>query len=666
MFNSKKLFATAVAFTMALSLVAVPASAQTTAELTAQINSLLAMIAQLQAQIAGSGSASMGTAVQYNTDLTLGSTGADVTSLQQFLVGKGYLQMPAGVAYGYFGPLTQAAVASYQASVGITPAVGYFGPITRANVNALNVSTGGTTGGTTTGGTTTGGITTPGVEGTVTVSLNPSPASGVKLYEGDSMKQVLGIKLEPKTSDMSIQRIKVDLDSITNTGDNLVYTKIAEKIYVLDENSNVLASSDLNSTTVIKDGSDYFITLAGFNYVVPAGDAKVLYIALDARSSWDSTYDGDSWSIGIQENGVRGVDGAGIDQYGPSTGFTRTFSSTADLVDSASLSISLNSATPATQQVICTSGTDSDECDGLEVARIDFKAEKDDVMITDFVLDIVRGGASVATSSTAYLYDGSTLVGSASVAGTSATAGTATFSDIDWTVSKDTTKTLSVKFDIVDAALAADTFVASTDAADTTAENSAGTAVTPTGSADGKTITIRNVGPEITLLSKSVTAPGVPQSSATNLLSTSTLTAKFNVRVKALGADLYLGKVASTSDATQGPVFSMTGATNSFKLYSSGAASSVNNATSSSYTISTTCVDSTPAQTCTLAEGSSVDIEVTYLVPGRTAAGAVVDSGLYAVGLEKVNWAPASSGAIQSTTFMAGLTEWRTSDISFP
>ena len=266
MFNSKKLFATAVAFTMALSLVAVPASAQTTAELTAQINSLLAMIAQLQAQIAGSGSASMGTAVQYNTDLTLGSTGADVTSLQQFLVGKGYLQMPAGVAYGYFGPLTQAAVASYQASVGITPAVGYFGPITRANVNALNVSTGGTTGGTTTGGTTTGGITTPGVEGTVTVSLNPSPASGVKLYEGDSMKQVLGIKLEPKTSDMSIQRIKVDLDSITNTGDNLVYTKIAEKIYVLDENSNVLASSDLNSTTVIKDGKIYKVITAIFNH----------------------------------------------------------------------------------------------------------------------------------------------------------------------------------------------------------------------------------------------------------------------------------------------------------------------------------------------------------------------------------------------------------------
>ncbi len=48
-----KLFAGAVGLSMILSAVAIPASAQTVAELTAQINSLLAMINQLQAQIAG-------------------------------------------------------------------------------------------------------------------------------------------------------------------------------------------------------------------------------------------------------------------------------------------------------------------------------------------------------------------------------------------------------------------------------------------------------------------------------------------------------------------------------------------------------------------------------------------------------------------------------------
>ena len=67
-------------------------------------------------------------------NLTVGSRGSDVVALQQFLVAKGYLQMPASVAYGYFGPLTKAAVARWQVANGISPAVGYFGPISRAAI----------------------------------------------------------------------------------------------------------------------------------------------------------------------------------------------------------------------------------------------------------------------------------------------------------------------------------------------------------------------------------------------------------------------------------------------------------------------------------------------------------------------------------------------------
>ena len=655
-----KIAALTVGVTFALGLSVNTAGAVTIAELQAQINALMAQLAALQGSSVPAGAS-------ITSDLTIGSSGAQVTTLQSALVTQGHLVMPAGVSMGYFGSLTKAAVMKWQAANGVS-STGYFGPISRAKFNTSGTT--GTVPGTTTGGTTVGTITTPGVEGTITVSLNPSPASGTKLYEGEDKKQLLGIKLEANTSDIRIERIKLDLDSITNSGDNLFYTKIADKIYVMD-GSTVLASVDLNVDTVVKDGSEYYITLSGFSYVVPKDTIKVLYIALDAKASWDSTYDNDSWQLSLPVDGVRGIDGAGVNQYGPASASTvvRTLTSAADLVDSATLAISLNSNTPNTQQVICEKGTDSDECDDLEVAKFDFRAEKDSVKITDFVLDIARAGGTAATSSTAYLYEGSTLIGSASVVGTTLALMTATFADIDWVVPKDTTKTLSVRFDIDDAVLAADTFIASTDAGDTTAENSAGTVVTATGSADGRTFTIRNIGPEVTLLSKSVTTDGVPQGAPfSGGTSTSTLTAKFNVRVKALGADLYLGKVASTSDATQGPAFSMTGATNSFKMYKEGAASAVNHATSTSYTISSSCVTATPAETCTLAEGSSVDIEVTYLVPGRLATGLVTDSatGLYAVGLEKFNWARASTGAIQSTDFMAGLTEWRTSAVSFP
>ena len=67
----------------------------------------------------------------FTRSLTLGSRGTDVVQLQTILETKGFLVMPAGVGKGYFGPLTRAALARYQASVGISPAVGFFGPITR-------------------------------------------------------------------------------------------------------------------------------------------------------------------------------------------------------------------------------------------------------------------------------------------------------------------------------------------------------------------------------------------------------------------------------------------------------------------------------------------------------------------------------------------------------
>ena len=71
--------------------------------------------------------------------LAMGATGADVSALQTALEQKGFLAMPAGLATGYFGALTFAAVSAYQASAAL-PAVGVFGPLTRARL-ILDLST---------------------------------------------------------------------------------------------------------------------------------------------------------------------------------------------------------------------------------------------------------------------------------------------------------------------------------------------------------------------------------------------------------------------------------------------------------------------------------------------------------------------------------------------
>ncbi len=69
------------------------------------------------------------------SNLWVGSRGAAVISLQNFLEEKGHLNMPNGVAKGYFGNLTKKALMRYQTSVGVR-GTGYFGPLTRAKMMA--------------------------------------------------------------------------------------------------------------------------------------------------------------------------------------------------------------------------------------------------------------------------------------------------------------------------------------------------------------------------------------------------------------------------------------------------------------------------------------------------------------------------------------------------
>lgn len=99
------------------------------------IASLLAQIQALQAQLA----ALQGTVPSFARDLQLGSTGEDVRALQMYLNAKGFAVATsgpgsAGQETAYFGPATQAALARFQASRGISPALGFFGPITRASM----------------------------------------------------------------------------------------------------------------------------------------------------------------------------------------------------------------------------------------------------------------------------------------------------------------------------------------------------------------------------------------------------------------------------------------------------------------------------------------------------------------------------------------------------
>lgn len=68
-------------------------------------------------------------------DLSRGATGEAVAHLQEFLAHQG--SYPEALITGYYGSLTQAAVARFQRAYGITPAVGYLGPKTRHTIQSV-------------------------------------------------------------------------------------------------------------------------------------------------------------------------------------------------------------------------------------------------------------------------------------------------------------------------------------------------------------------------------------------------------------------------------------------------------------------------------------------------------------------------------------------------
>ncbi|MDD5165542.1 MAG: peptidoglycan-binding protein [Candidatus Pacebacteria bacterium] len=69
--------------------------------------------------------------ITVSENLTVGMAGASVVTLQALLSEMGYLNVPAGIPLGYYGSLTKNAVARYQSTLNVTPAVGYYGPVTK-------------------------------------------------------------------------------------------------------------------------------------------------------------------------------------------------------------------------------------------------------------------------------------------------------------------------------------------------------------------------------------------------------------------------------------------------------------------------------------------------------------------------------------------------------
>ena len=230
---TKKLSAVVLTLALALSFNIGVAAEPTVDDLQDQIAELQELIATLQAQLKGGSQVTTpGTVpavcagVSFNRNLSLGASGSDVKCLQALLNTDATTQVAAsgagskGAETEYFGTLTRTAVIAFQnkyasevlTPLGLTAGTGIVGVQTRVKLNAM--LTAGVPGETTPGETP--GTSTPsetGVEGDLRIKVLPTP-NNVDVYGGESNIAVMAFEFEAKDSDLTIQRVDIELDKV--------------------------------------------------------------------------------------------------------------------------------------------------------------------------------------------------------------------------------------------------------------------------------------------------------------------------------------------------------------------------------------------------------------------------------------------------------------------
>ncbi len=347
----------AIAAVGVIALVAAGAHAQTMSTTTTttstgssmSVAQLQAQIASLQSQLAASQGTSMsaGASMSFTMNLTVGSTGSQVTALQQWLIAKGY-SIPAG-ATGYFGAQTRSAVAAWQAASGISPAAGYFGPISRAKLNAAGGSTTTTTTTTTVAGCAAGAMyssTTGQACGTSTAtgplsggegSINNLQVLGapnnVTVYQGQT-GQVYGFQFMSSGSDLNINRVDFDLTNTAasvgtgSTGGNDRPWAVLQTATLYDGSTVVGTVDATNPSNWSQDGyatvngttsthQTYRIRFDNLHDVVKMGTTHQLFVSFTAQNGV-SNANQTQYQIQLASQGVRAVDAEGIQQYSTS------------------------------------------------------------------------------------------------------------------------------------------------------------------------------------------------------------------------------------------------------------------------------------------------------------------------------------------------------------
>ena len=546
---------------------AAPAQALTQAEATAIIQVLgltgsQAAIIQGLVTTGGTGS----TSCSFTGSLTIGATGAQVTCLQQELIAMGF-SIPAG-ATGYFGTQTQAAVAAWQTSKGVTPPAGYFGPISQAAWGM-----GGTPG-------TPGTPSTPsglsGGAGSIADADFISNLNNEDVGEDQNDVEVAGLEIEADDgSDIELTAVTLDFDrSSAGTGSSDDLEDYATEVTVWFD-GDMVASVDADD---FDDDNDFSRTISlDSGAIVRAGDTGDLVVAVSGIGNLDSDDADETWNV--QFEGLRFRDAQGATITDSSTGdidstsdndtttdtYEREFTfATFATANDVELTVSEASDNPETQSI------EAEDGDEVVLAVGTLEAEGSDIEIKELTATTTAAGTGSSddiASQFILRIDGEEVdtinstacVTAADCDGTGTTA-VYVFDDVDYTVNEGD----EVEFEIVAELnaisatfVAGDSLTADVDSAFIVAEDESGedlSASELSGTLNGDAQTFYEDGISVVFASETASAPA-----DADLDHTGSYTLRFDVT--AFGADAYILDTTGTTTDVSGVEWSVSGGT---------------------------------------------------------------------------------------------------------
>jgi peptidoglycan hydrolase-like protein with peptidoglycan-binding domain len=421
-----------------------------------------------------------------------------------------------------------------------------------------------------------------GEEGFLTVDKDPTVAA-VTLREGESGR-VVGLRFRADNGAVGVQSVFLRWTS------SVAPHRVISALKVVDSQGNVLYQTNVGPSTFLQDSSlNYYLPVSGLNVNVPKNGYASVFVEVTVVGTLPSGVS--SLSFAVNQNDVRGRDGAGIDRFGPSSTLTWSATLQPSLAGNARFVLALNPNTPKQGYLF------GDPTDGraykVKVLSFDVTAKNDNLRVTK-----VEGSVTnTSTVQAVYLAQGNNVM---DVRTPSAT-GTFVFdvTPANFTVNRDQTVTFDVLVDFVAPSVPTVAFFR-VSVATTTGVNSLGDVVSSTSTTvTSEMMRAVRVGPRFAAVEKTISVTRDQNNSTTTVQSV-----VFRVNVTAVGGPLYV-PAANTATIT---------------LETASGTTSTVSVAPTAVRVGTTLVSALPSGYYAVPEGATYEFE--FRTSGQTFTGA--------------------------------------------